>query len=158
MFRNNWPTLVFLIFVAGLVLNQRGLLTLAVLVTTVMAVATLWDRFALRGLHYRRILEEERAFVGETIGLTLELENRKPLPLSWIKVEDRFPEGMAPVGRQLLPAGIQGYELLTNVGALGWFETVRWRYEMPCTQRGFYFFGDATVLSGDIFGIFERES
>ncbi len=158
MFRNNWLTIVFLILVAGLVLNQRGLLTLAILVTTVMGVATLWDRFALRGLHYRRIFEEERAFVGETIGMTLELENKKPLPLSWVKVEDRFPEGMAPVGRQLLPSGVPGYELLTNVGALGWFEKVRWYYEFPCTQRGFYFFGHATVMSGDIFGIFERET
>lgn len=157
MFRNNWLTIVFLILVAGLVLNQRGLLTLAVLVTTVMGVATLWDRFALHGLHYRRIFSEERAFVGETIDMTLELENKKPLPLSWIKIEDRFPEGMAPIGRQLLPSGVPGYELLTNVGALGWFEKVRWKYEFPCTQRGFYFFGYATVMSGDIFGIFERE-
>lgn len=157
MFRNNWLTIVFLILVAGLVLNQRGLLTLAVLVTTVMGVATLWDRFALNGLHYRRIFSEERAFVGETIDMTLELENKKPLPLSWVKIEDRFPEGMAPIGRQLLPSGVPGYELLTNVGALGWFEKVRWKYEFPCTQRGFYFFGYATVMSGDIFGIFERE-
>ena len=67
MFRNNWLTIAFLILVAGLVLNQRGLLTMAVLVTTVMGVATLWDRYALRGLHYRRILTEERAFVAETL-------------------------------------------------------------------------------------------
>lgn len=158
MLRQNWPFLTFLLFLLGVALNQRALLSLAVLVATIMVVATLWNRYALRRLDYSRIFGEERLFVGENVPLTIELYNNKLLPLSWIQVEDRFPEKMPPTGRQLLPAGVPGYELLTNVGALGWFEKVRWHYEWPCTQRGFFFFGPVTVKSGDIFGIFEDEA
>ena len=157
MFKENWAIFAFLLVLLGLVLGQPALLLMASLFLTVMIVALLWNHSALRRMVYRRTFDEERVFVGETVALTLELVNQKPLPLSWVQVDDRFPEKMPPEGRKLQVSGIPEIGLLSNIAALSWYEKVRWRYQMPCQQRGFYFFGPVFLRSGDIFGIFESE-
>ena len=123
----------------------------------IMIVALLWNRWSLYRMTYTRKFDEERVFVGETVKLSLELANRKLLPLSWVRVDDRFPEQMPPKERKLLVSGLPEVGLLSNLAALSGNEKVRWHYQIACQQRGFYFFGPVFLRSGDIFGIFERE-
>lgn len=157
MFKENWPALALVLVLLGLLLRQEALLLMAVLLGTTMLVAHGWNRWSVRNLHYTRSFSEERAFAGETVTLTLTLANQKRLPLSWLRVDDRFPKTMPPDGRALLPSELPELGMLSNVAALSGQEQVRWHYPMPCPQRGFYFFGPATIRTGDIFGIFENE-
>ncbi|MGB0388325.1 MAG: DUF58 domain-containing protein [Ardenticatenaceae bacterium] len=157
MLKEYWPILAFLLALLGLLFGQPALLLMASLFFTTMLVALLWNHWSLRNMSYTRTFDEERVFVGETVGLTLELVNRKPLPLSWLEVDDRFPENMPPEGRKLRISGIPEVGLLSNIATLSWYQKVRWRYQIPCQQRGYYFFGSVFLRSGDIFGIFESE-
>ena len=53
---------------------------------------------ALYGVEYTRKLSETRAFLGETIELTLEVRNRKFLPVTWLHVLDQFPANLPVAG------------------------------------------------------------
>jgi len=149
--------LVLAIFVGvlGVISGQGALLTLGVLLLTVLPTAWLWDRLALRAVTYERLLSEKRAFVGETVRLTLRVTNRKPLPLAWLRADDSFPEALAPVERPLSPSSLPTRGTLSHLMSLRWYERVSLDYHLHCTKRGFYFFGPVVLRSGDIFGIFE---
>ncbi|MDQ4075239.1 MAG: DUF58 domain-containing protein [Chloroflexota bacterium] len=158
MFRDRWVVVVLITTVLGFATGQGALLFMAALVATIVPVSQLWNRWSLRNLVYTRTFDESRVFVGETIGVTLELANEKVLPLFWVQVDDRFPQTMPPNERELLPSGIAETGVLSHVAALLWYERVRWRYHITCNQRGFYFFGPLRLRSGDIFGLRESET
>lgn len=158
MLRDSWIILALFATVLGVVTGQEALLFMAALLVTVVPLTRGWNRWSLRNIGYTRALSESRAFVGENVELSIELSNNKLLPLSWIRVDDRLPDTMPPVGRDLIPSGLPRIGLLSHVAALSWYEKVRWHYQIPCNQRGFYFFGPVGLRSGDIFGIFESDA
>jgi len=101
-----------------------------------------------------------RAFCGETVEVTLQVDNRKPLPLSWLRVEDTFPTELPLEGGEVVVSSATNLGTLSTFFSLRWYERVRRRYRLHCTQRGFYPFGPVTLESGDLFGLFrcqERE-
>ncbi len=157
MFKDSWVVIALGLALLGALTRQEALLFLAALVVTVVPLAQGWNRWALRRVSYTRTLDETRAFVGETIGVTLEVANNKWLPLLWLRADDRFPKRLAPVERALLSSSEPEVGVLSHVTALLWFERARWRYHIPCQQRGFYFLGPARLQSGDIFGLFDSE-
>ncbi len=156
MFTETWLILAIMVGVLGVIFSQGALLTLGVLLLTVLPTAWLWDRLALRAVTYERLFSEKRAFVGETIRLTLRVTNRKPLPLAWLRADDNFPEALPLVERQLAPSPVPTRGTLSNLLALRWYERVSLEYQIQCARRGFYFFGPVVLQSGDIFGLFER--
>jgi uncharacterized protein (DUF58 family) len=82
--------------------------------------------------------------------------NRKALPVPWLRIDDAFPKGLNLNGRELKPSGVSEQPLLRHLASLGPHERVRWRYEIDCPQRGFYFFGPTELHSGDGLGFFAR--
>lgn len=158
MFTDVWIILSLLISFLGLITGQGNLLTVAALLLTVASTSWLWSIFALNGVKYQRTFSEVRAFVGETVDLTLSITNRKLLPVAWLRVDDLFPERVPIVGRELSPSSIPLRGLLISLASLRWYERVSWRYQLKCQRRGFYFFGPARLRSGDGFGLFSREA
>ena len=158
MFNDPWIALILFIVLLGIVLGQGALLAIAALLLTVLPIAWLWNRYALHGVRYERAFSETRAFVGETVDLTLQVVNRKPLPLAWLRIEDSFPLEVPLVDQKLRPAPIPLMGILTHLASLGWYERVSWRYQLRPDRRGFYFFGPARLRSGDVFGLFSREA
>lgn len=138
------------------VLGQETLLTLASLMVTTIPLAWLWQRVAFVGVGYQRQLNETRVFEGEQVTLTLRLSNRKWLPLAWVRVSDRMPLALSPLEKPLSPSHIPLTGFLESRASLLWNERARWEYHMPCTRRGYYALGPATIASGDLFGLFER--
>ena len=157
-FSDTWITLIILIALLGIALGQGALLAIAALLLTVAPIAWLWNRYALHGVRYERAFSETRAFVGETVDLTLRVTNRKPLPLPWLRIEDNLPLEVPLVDQKLRLAPIPLTGILTHLASLGWYERVTWRYQLRPDRRGFYFFGPAHLRSGDVFGLFSHEA
>ena len=157
MFTDVWIILSLFITILGLITGQGNLLTIAALLLTVASTSWLWSTFALNGVIYKRTFSEVRAFVGETVDLTLSITNRKLLPLAWLRVDDSFPDRLPIVGRELAPSPVPRRGSLISLASLRWYERVNWRYQLQCQRRGFYFFGPADLRSGDGFGLFTRE-
>lgn len=157
MFNSSWIKFAALMVLFGVLVKSTALIVLAALLLTIIPVAWVWHRVALWRVSYERALSEHRVFVGETIDLSVRVSNRKFLPLTWIRIDDRFPTSLPPVNKALAPSHIPLTGYLANHAALGAFERARWNYRLKCDQRGFYTLGPARLRSGDLFGLFERE-
>ncbi len=156
-FTDAWFLLAIVLTVIGLATQGSFLLAGAAALWVIPLLAAAWNRLALFGVDYTRRLSETRAFLGETVELTLEVHNRKFLPVTWLHVIDVFPA--------TLP--VQGHEVRvnpsTNLGEFisfwnpGIFGRLTRRFSVECSQRGYYSYGPATLSSGDGFGMFSAK-
>ena len=156
-----------LIFLLGLTLAGAWYqqLVLTLLTSTVLVIglsAHGWSALSLRRVVYLRRTSPARIFPGEEVELTLILENRKLLPLSWVEAADRVPLALMPEGLDSVPeAGPEagtGPGLLVNVAPFLWYQRYIWRYRLPGRRRGYYKLGPVRLTSGDLFGLFPRQS
>src|SRR4051794_11788212 len=162
MLRTYWPYVAAAIVVAGIASGRATLAILGFAIALACGGAQLWARYALRRVLYERIIPEDHAFVGELVGVTLRITNRKPLPLPWIEAHELFPESMIRDRAfdedsefQLKgQVGILGLDWRTSVGA---YERVSRDVELRCPARGVYDVGPTLLRSGDAFGLFAEE-
>ncbi len=152
-----WRLTGALLLLAALVLRSGPLALLGAGLLVAALTVGLWGRYALRGVTYRRHLGEQRAAFGEELPFSVEIDNRKLLPLPWLEADDSLPVGLELVGRTLRPERGTGRALLRQVLSLGWFERVRLRYRLRCGARGAFTLGPVRLASGDPFGFAARE-
>ncbi|MBX3014014.1 MAG: DUF58 domain-containing protein [Caldilineaceae bacterium] len=136
----------------SVVLRQELLLLISVLLWLVAGAATLWARYALVALTYRRHLAAPRLYWGEETDLRIEVVNAKPLPLPWLRIDDAIPASLAMTSQQLEEETSGEMRRLVTVLSLRWYERVIRRYRVRGIQRGMWNFGPAQLRSGDIFG------
>jgi uncharacterized protein (DUF58 family) len=154
----SWFPLLIFLFVAGAALGAPWLVYFSMAVGVVIGAAHLWTRHALDAVSYRRRFHYRRGFPGENTRVTIEVENRKLLPLSWLRVEDPWPLAAAPEDVALLaPSHIQGQGQLVNVYNLRWYDRARRSLSIRFSERGIYPVGPARIESGDLFGVYSQD-
>ncbi|HVC16444.1 MAG TPA: DUF58 domain-containing protein [Rhodanobacter sp.] len=138
---------------------QQLLLTLLLLTPALaLGAAFIWQRFGLRRVRFSRRIEPARAFPGDSVELSLILENRKPLPLPWLDLRDTFPNAL-DYGELELEARPKSDGWTFNSLVSAWAnERVEQRCTIRCPQRGVYRFGPATLATGDPFGFSMRQA
>jgi len=152
----SWLPLLIFLFVAGATLRAPWMIYFAVAVTVVMGAAHLWARHALDRVLYHRRFHYRRGFPGETTLVTIEVENRKILPLSWLRADDPWPLAAAPEDEELLaPSHLQGQGQLVNAYNLRWFDRARRSLTIRFAERGVFPVGPTRLESGDLFGVYE---
>ncbi len=158
MFRSDrWWTLVLVLALMGAMFRLPAFLALAAALFVVLGAAEWWQKHALDGVVYRRRFHYIRGFPGEVTGLQVEVENRKLLPLSWLRVQDAWPKAVGPQdGTLLAPSHLPEQGFLTHVFSLRWFQRVRRSYALLLRQRGVYEVGPVQLETGDLFGFFEQ--
>ncbi len=169
-FTDVWPLLGVILTLIGLAANSRFLLAGALCLFVVPAVAWAWNALSLFGVHYTRELSETRAFLGETVTLTLTVRNAKFLPIPWLHVLDTLPAMLPIVSAGAGPhtpgpddAAAVRLNPVTNLGEflsfwnVGIFGRLTRRFTIQCTQRGYFTYGPAALTTGDGFGMFNRK-
>ncbi len=134
-----------LVFVAGL------------LVLALAIVPELWYRYALRRLVAYLELATERAEIGDTVQVSLVIENRKALMLPYLEIETQFPDALPLMGHVLDMAPVSERALLRNIYSLWAYQRVVRRYRARALTRGVYTFGPMRLRVSDPFGLLERE-
>lgn len=141
----------------GLILSSPLLIAMPLIMLVILGFASWWRNHSLDRVYYNRRFHYTRAFPGESFPVKIDIENRKLLPLSWIRIEDPWPRAVGPVNEDMLaPSYNQDLGFLTHVSSLRWYERTRRNYDLVYRKRGIYPIGPAKVSSGDIFGIYER--
>ena len=155
--RNRWLPVLGVILVLGILLQLDLLVALSTALLVVLSVATWWQKHALDGVTYRRKLHYKRGFPEEKTQLQLEVENRKLLPLSWLRTQDPWARAVGPEDDEVMaPSHIPDRGFLTNVFSLRWYERARRSYILQFRKRGIYQVGPARLDSGDLFGFYEQ--
>lgn len=134
-----------------LIVRSGILLLIALLAGATLLAAYLWGRYSLNRLEYRRGFDRSRCFVGDEVGLTVALTNRKLLPVTYLTVSDVVPDELV-IASQRLQFSRKGKGLLELAFGLSWYEMVVRHYRVTPQRRGFYQLGPATLLGGDPFG------
>ncbi len=151
-----WIPLMGILIILGLFLQVPMLVALPTMLAVVIGIATWWNRRALTGVVYRRKPFYTRAFPGEIVPLKVEIENRKLLPLSWLRVQDPWPRAVGPEDHDdLAPTHLPSEGMLTNVFSLRWYERARREYNLKFRSRGVFSVGPVRLQSGDLFGMYE---
>lgn len=112
------------------------------LLLALLALSYLWAWSNLRGLRVQRETFTHRTQVGEEARERITIRNLWPLPKLWVELQDHSD----------LPQHGPGF-----VTYLPPNERRRWVSRTPCTMRGKFTLGPATLVSGDPFGIFRLE-
>ncbi len=153
------PSLYILtgVFILAAWKGQWGVAILLALIFSAAGLAALWSRVSLVGVRCQRTIGEKRLFPGESTQLTLQITNRKPLPLTWIRLDDEFPAEMA-ADEATSPGSRAGVCLLSRSASMLWYSKVSWRCSLRGRRRGYYRIGPMGVTSGDIFGFYPRSA
>ncbi|MDR1569416.1 MAG: DUF58 domain-containing protein [Oscillospiraceae bacterium] len=128
--------------------------------------------FGWRALRYQRGFSRIQAFEGEEVELIEIIQNRKPLPVPWLRVESRMSPslafGAADTGRGSVQfAGrrgvkpraaqdeleIEGERYHRSVFFLGAYSKITRRHRVRLMKRGHYPVGSVAMTGGDLFGL-----
>ncbi len=148
--------LAWFLVAIGLAARQAVVLLLGVIFLMAAGASYLWDRYCLSRVEYRRLFAPRRAFYGETVTFTIEVTNRKPLPIAWLEAIDELPVELVPFRGRVIPSLRQRRQHLVNLFSLRWYERVRRRVPVRCDARGHFPLGPVRLRSGDIFGLTVR--
>lgn len=157
MLIENWLPILLLIFLLGALFDLPWLVYFSAAVSGLLGLAWFWRGHALDNVHYMRRWRFRRGFPGERITLRIEVENRKYLPVSWLRATDPIPLEVGTSDPGLLaPSHMEKLGYLVNLYGLRWHQKVTRSYELLLRQRGIYPIGPAQLESGDLFGMFEQ--
>lgn len=140
------------LLVLSLLMREAALFLVACLVLCALGASYLWSRRALVGLSYTRSLSRQRAAWGDEVTLSITIDNRKLLPLPWLRIEDEVPSGFETRTR-LRASHSPQRRLLRNLLSILWYQRVTRRYHFRCVSRGEHPFGPAELRAGDVFGL-----
>ena len=115
--------LAILLLLAGVVLEAPVAVVLAIVILLLEVVRAVWRRNGLRDVRYTRRLARDRITWGEEIDMTVEVWNRKGLPLAWLRADDGTSPGVTVRERPLV-IGFHGGRVLRNAWTLAPFERV----------------------------------
>lgn len=147
-----WLVGALLLLLVALVLDM-GLLAYAMyaLLGVILTSRLLADRWSAN-LVARRETNRSRASIGESVAVVITLENRSPLPIAWLLLEDLLPRhalihsppALAVKGRRLQLASFRGQAQKTLL------------YQLQCNRRGYFQLGPLVAETGDVFGLYRR--
>jgi uncharacterized protein (DUF58 family) len=133
------PLLVLLLFIAALMRDDFAL-TLAYLFVGVSVLGAWWGRRSLAQVQHKRQFNE-RAFLGEKIKISLQVQNQGLLPVVWMSVQDS------------LPVALSTTPFFQQVFSLGPRAKTHFDYTVYANKRGYYPIGPLFVAGGDILGL-----
>ncbi|MBI2767390.1 MAG: DUF58 domain-containing protein [Chloroflexi bacterium] len=155
-FRDAWLAVGTLLILVGFGAGEPTITAVGFVVVLVGGMSRLWSRHLFDRVTLRRTLGEKRAFIDEPIEFTVELENRKLLPLPWYQWRLALADPIHVADEHLGSAAVPGQSWLVRRGSMGWYERRKWTFEAHATERGYHQVGPATIRSADLFGVFPR--
>ena len=149
-----FPWQIVLIFVAAAAISRAPaiiVLTFGALMSWVVVAVT--GRLALSAVHVRLTLSPDRIVAGEQAIATLEIANRKPIPLPWLEARVFLGEGVEPAAAA--PGTPRGW---IDCGfPLRGRERVAVRLRVAVPARGAYAIGPVRIRAGDWMGFVQIE-
>ena len=148
-----------LVFALGLYAAYRHLVPLLIFslfFLTLGAVSRIWSRRSMQGISFKIEVNRTRAFPDESLGLVFHVTNGKWIPLPWLEIEQAIPYRLA-TGTLRLPSPYSK-ERLRWTTAISGRQSLKWRHDLTCRARGDYRLGPARLRSGDMFGLFPKET
>lgn len=154
--RDLFVILLVVVMIVGASTGNGLVVALSGLAFVVTVTARLWSALSLEEIQYTLASNTTHAFIGDEIEIVLSIENRKPLPIPWLRIHEFVPKGLEIVGEEDEFIDYMGGTPLEEVVSLGRYERLRRRHRLRALGRGHYYFGPGDLTSGDLFGLYIR--
>jgi len=153
-----WLQVLILAFLAGVLLRFPWLIYFSMAVGLILYAGHWWCKHALDRIQYTRRFHYKRGFPGESTAVRVIVENKKPLPVSWLHASDNWPNAVGPDDLDLLaPSHLPEQGFLVNLYSLRWHERISRGYTIVFRKRGIYEIGPLMLEGGDLFGLYEQK-
>lgn len=154
-----WAPATVIVVLLGVASGEIIVSLVAATVLVAGWAAWTWTRYALHRLNSDIEISQSHAFVGETLDLTLQLENRKIIPLTALQVRINLPEILEPSNQPFSKlhesAPLEG--VVVRSTSMRWYERLTWNFQIPLITRGHFQLARVDLKSGDLFGVYRRE-
>lgn len=140
-----------LLVVVGSALDVPIAIVLGVVALMLEVVNAVWARLGLRDVRYVRRLGGRRTPWGGDIPMTVEVWNRRRLPIAWLRADDEATAGVTVRERALVDGTEPGTEVLRNAWTLRPWERVVRRFHVGADRRGVFTLGPVDLTMGDPF-------
>lgn len=130
------------------------ILLAVVYVLFLFSIAT--RKYGYKNLEIKREAEKAVINEGEEFKISIVIENKKYLPISFIILREVIPRGLEFHGDDIYLANTD-YNYHTSKYSIGWYERIKRTYTYKSLRRGTYLLKDIYVDLGDIFGFYTDE-
>jgi uncharacterized protein (DUF58 family) len=159
VFTDVWLPLALIYLLAGFASGRHpAWLALGLILLIIVGVSTVWKNLSLLGVTYERHFDRTRVFPGELVTMTIEVNNHKPMPLTWLQFQDVLP--IAPHlsdNITQIATEVSGKYQLQHTFSLYGQEKIQRTTTLVFPKRGYYKLGPVTYQSGDVFTLFTKE-
>jgi uncharacterized protein (DUF58 family) len=118
----------------------------------------IWAALSLEEITIDRTASVDHAFQGDDIEITFTVENKKPLPVPWLEINEFVPRGLLVEGQKLIEQAYLGGAEMSASTSLGAYERVKIKRKIKALSRGTYKLGKTRLRSGDLFGLYPAEA
>ena len=139
-----------LLILGGAFLGVPVALVLGTILLLLEIVHWVWVRYGLDGVTYVRRLATDRTSWGHDIPMSIEVWNRKRLPLAWLRADDEASSHVVVRERELV-VDDAGSIAMRQAWTLAPFERVVRRLHVGADRRGVYALGPVRLSVGDLF-------
>jgi uncharacterized protein (DUF58 family) len=155
-FRDAWLIIGGFVLVVGLSAAQPPIAIVGLVIIALGGASRYWSRHLFDRVSFTHRLAERRAFQGETVALSVTLENRKPLPLPWYEWRFGVIDGIEVTDESMAAAAAPGMKWIVRRGALGWYQKHEWTFALRPRERGYHALAQSSLRSADLLGVFPR--
>ncbi len=110
----------------------------------------LYTRHGMDAVSYRCYFDKEEVTEGESVHLIEEIENRKFLPLPWLKAEFSVSKYLEFAGTHSVITDRTRF--VSSFFSLKSYSRIRREWEVTCTRRGEYRVDRVLLVTGDLLG------
>ncbi len=119
--------------------------------------AAVFSHFNFKKLTYSRIFDKTTAFEGDKVELLESIENKKMLPVPWLRAESRIPKQLHFEKEQLDAHEVSGGLYHKSIFYLSPMLKITRHHEVLLKKRGAYHAGSVVVTCGDLFSMAKKE-
>ena len=139
-----------LLILGGSFLEVPIAIVLGTFLLLLEVVHWVWVRHGLDGVTYVRRLAADRTSWGHDIPMSVEVWNRKRLPLAWLRADDEA-SGHVVVRERTLAVHDEGTLAIRNAWTMAPFERVVRQMHVGADRRGVFSLGPVRLSVGDLF-------
>lgn len=146
--------LLIAVMIIGATSREPIIAAVGALAFVIAMASRIWAALALEEITIDRTASVTHAFLGDEIEITFTVENKKPLPVPWLEINEYVPRGLLIEGFKAIEQSYLGGAELSASTSLGSYERVKVKRKITALHRGMYRLGKTRLRSGDLFGLY----
>ena len=150
-FRSLWVLLGIPLVVVGLAADVPIITGIGLIITVAIALSRLWSRRLFNRLNLNITTINSRIYHEEETYILLELENRKFLPLPWLRITVQLSNELEVISDSIRTITGDLYQTVVLRGSIGWYEKKSWKVAVASKHRGNFRIDSPVIHTSDLF-------